>query len=240
MINHVPHLTSLILSLDFRPSTLPYMFQQDPQHFLITCAANILPHLYLETIGTFDFHLLRSARYVALSPHPTFNGFPLLNIASVTALTPLLFQITVVMIDFDTLLDHFQSSHSLLEEILTSQEGLRFGDICFALPWCTLNMQHVSLTHLKSLISDNCFQPEGMPSDAASSSTTILIIFLSDAKHTTIQHIHLCLVVSHIGYNLYDQDGILPSSCLLKRTWQRQGRGMTQARILVGCILTPC
>ena len=114
------------------------------------------------------------------------------------------------MIPFDILLDCLQSLHSLLEEILTSQEGLHLRDIRFVLPWCTLNMQCLSLTYLKSLISDNCFKPEEMPSDAASSSTTILTVFLSDAKHTTIQHVHLSLVVHRIGCNLYDQSGILP------------------------------
>ena len=68
-------------------------------------------------------------------------------------------------------------------------------------------MQHVSLTYLKSLVSDNCFQPEGMLSDAVSSSTAILIVFLS--KHMTIQHVHLGLVVHSVCCNLYDQSGIL-------------------------------
>ena len=94
--------------------------------------------------------------------------------------------------------------------MLASQEGLCFRDMCFVLLWCTLNMQHVSLMYLKSLISDNSFQPEGMPSDAVSSSTTILIVFPTDAKHTTIQQVHLSLVVCCVSCNLYDQDGILP------------------------------
>ena len=69
----------------------------------------------------------------------------------------------MAMIDFDTLLDFLQSSHYLLEEMLTSQGGLYFRDICFVLLWCTLNMQCVSLTYPKGLLSDNCFQPEGSP-----------------------------------------------------------------------------
>ena len=94
--------------------------------------------------------------------------------------------------------------------MLTSQEGLHFGDICFALPQCTLNMQRISLTYLKSLIIDNCFQPEGMPSDAVSGSMAILRVFLSDEQLMTIQHVHLGLVVCRISCILYDQDGILP------------------------------
>ena len=92
-------------------------------------------------------------------------------------------------------------------------------------PRHTLNMQHVSFMYLKSLISDNCFQPEGMPSDAASSSTTILIVFLSDAKHMTIQHIHLSLVVHRVGCNLYDQDGILPFIKSIEEDLERYDMG---------------
>ena len=116
----------------------------------------------------------------------------------------------MVLIDFNTLLDHLQSTHSLPNEMLTSQEGLHFRDICFAPPQCILNKQCISLTYLKSLISDNCFQPEGMSSDAGSGSTAILIVFLSDEQHTAIQHVHISLVVRSVSCNLYDQDGILP------------------------------
>ena len=116
----------------------------------------------------------------------------------------------MALIDFNTLLDHLQSPLSLPNEMLTSQEALHFGDIHFVLLWRTLNMQHVLLMYLKSLVSDNCFQPEGIPSDAASGSTAILIVFLSDKQHTAIQHIHIGLVVCCISCNLYDHDGILP------------------------------
>ena len=116
----------------------------------------------------------------------------------------------MALIDFNTLLDHLQSPQSLPNEMLTSQEGLYFGDIHFAPLQCTLNMQCISLTYLKSLISDNCSQLEGMPFDAVSGSTAILIVFLSDEQHMAIQQVHIGLVVHHIGCNLYDQDGILP------------------------------
>ena len=117
----------------------------------------------------------------------------------------------MALIDFNMLLDCLQSPYSLPGEMLTSQEGLCFRDICFVLLWCTLNMQCISLTYLKSLISDNCFQPEGMPSDAVSGSMEILIVFLSDEQHTTIQHVHLSLVVCCVSCILYDQNGILSS-----------------------------
>ena len=115
-----------------------------------------------------------------------------------------LLQMAMVLIDLNTLLDHLQSLYSLPGEMLTSQEGLCFRDICFVPLQNTLNMQCISLMYLKSLIRDNCFQPEGMPSDAVSGSTAILIVFLSGEWHTTIQHIYLSLVVHHVGCNLYD------------------------------------
>ena len=133
--------------------------------------------------------------------------------ASVTTLTTFCFfllQMAMALIYFNTLLDHLQNPDSLPDEMLTSQEGLHFRDICFVPLWCTLNIQHISLTYLKSLISDNCFQPEGTPSDAVSGSMAILIVFLSDEQHTTIQHVHLSLMVCCVSCNLYDQDGILP------------------------------
>ena len=91
-------------------------------------------------------------------------------------------------------------------------------------------MQHISLRYLKSLISDNCFQPEEMPSD-----TTILVVFFSDAKHTTIQHIHLSLVVCHISCNLYGQSEILPFIMFiekdLEKARQRHDEGRDPGRV---------
>ena len=92
--------------------------------------------------------------------------------------------------------------------MLTSQEGLCLGDICFVPLQHTLNMQCISLMYLNSLVSDNCFQPEGTPSDAVSGSTAILIALLSDEQHMAIQHVHISLVVHGVGCNL--QHGILP------------------------------
>ena len=131
----------------------------------------------------------------------------------------------MALIDFNTLLDCLQGPHSLPNEMLTSQEGLCFRDIHFVLPWHALNMQHISLMYLGSLISDNCFQPEGMPFDAVSGFTAILIVFLSDEQHTAIQHVHISLVVRCVSCNLYDQDGILPFINSieedLKKAWEK-------------------
>ena len=130
------------------------MFQQQPQCFLITCMANILPHPFLETIGASDFHSLRSARYVAHSPHLTFNGFPLLSICLCDCVNPPLFcffllQIAMAMINFYTLLDCLQSSHSSGGDII--QPG---GSLLQRHPLCTavVHSQHaVHLPHIFKL-----------------------------------------------------------------------------------------
>ena len=53
----------------------------------------------------------------------------------------------MVLIQFETLLEHLKSSHDIPAGILTSQEGIHYSDICFMLPCNTLKMQHIpSLT----------------------------------------------------------------------------------------------
>ena len=46
--------------------------------------------------------------------------------------------------------------------------------------------------------------------DVVSNCTTILVVFLLDDQHEAIQHIHIGLVVHHIGCILYEQKAILP------------------------------
>ena len=116
----------------------------------------------------------------------------------------------MAMISFSSLCKHLQSPHSLPSDLLMGQEGLHFRDVCFVLLWCTLNMQCIPLTYLKSLVSEDSFQPEGTTMDVVSNSTAILIVFLLDDQHETIQHIHIGLMVLCIGYTLYKQKAILP------------------------------
>ena len=93
---------------------------------------------------------------------------------------------------------------------MTVYEALCFRDIHFVLLQHTLNMQWVSLIYLKSLVADNAFQPEGIKPDTHSHTMAILIIFLSDKEHQSIEHVHISLVVQHEECCLYMQDGILP------------------------------
>ena len=72
----------------------------------------------------------------------------------------------MAMLSFELLLDHLQSPESLPQDIMTGYKALCLGDIHFALLQCTLNMQQVSLIYLKSLITENAFQPEGIKLDS--------------------------------------------------------------------------
>ena len=113
-------------------------------------------------------------------------------------------------LNFKCLLDCLQSPESLPQDMMTSYEAFCFGDIHFALPQCTLNMQQVSLTYLKSLVNDNVFQPDGIKLNVYSGTTAILIVFLSSEEHQGIEHMHISLVVHCKECCLYMQDGILP------------------------------
>ena len=115
----------------------------------------------------------------------------------------------MAMISFSILQEHLQSLHTFPSDLLTSQEGLHFRDVCFVPLQHTLKMQHILLIYLKILVSKNSFLPEGMTMDVASNSTAILIVFLSDDQHKAIQHIHIGLVVHLIGSILYEQNTIL-------------------------------
>ena len=109
---------------------------------------------------------------------------------------------------FSTMLDCLQSAHSLLSGLLTGQEGLHYRDICYLPLQHTLKMQHVPYTYFTSLVHENYFQPEGMTIDAASHTTAILLVFLSDDQHKTIEYIHIGLVVRCTGYQLYNEKAI--------------------------------
>ena len=66
----------------------------------------------------------------------------------------------------------------------------------------------VSFTYFTSLVCENHFQPEGKTMDAASHTTAILLVFLSDDQHETIEYVHSGLVVHHASCQLYEQKSI--------------------------------
>ena len=119
----------------------------------------------------------------------------------------------MALISFTTMLEHLQSLHSLLANLLTDPEGLHYGDVHYMLLQHTLKMQHVPYTYFTSLIQENNFQLEGVPMDVASHTTTILLVFLSDDQLQTIEYVHIGLVVCHAGCQLYEQKTI---PCFIK------------------------
>ena len=106
------------------------------------------------------------------------------------------------------MLEHLQSPHSLPGDLLTNLEGLHYGDMFYMLLQCTLKMQCMPYTYFTSLILENNFQPEGMPMDMTSHTTTILLVFLSDNQFQTIEYVHIGLVVCHASCQLYEQKAI--------------------------------
>ena len=113
-------------------------------------------------------------------------------------------------LSFQHLLQHIQSQESIPQEMLSSNDGLHFGDIHFALLWHSLDMQQVSLTYLKSLIGVNAFQSIGYKDDMYSNSMAILIVFLSDEQLEEVKHVHIGLVVHCMASSLAAQAGIFP------------------------------
>ena len=103
------------------------------------------------------------------------------------------------------MLEHLQSPHSLLGNLLTSLEGLHYGDMRYMPLQCTLKMQCMPYTYFTSLIWENNFQPEGIPMDAASHTIIILLVFLSDDQLQTIKYVHIGLVVHCAGCQLNEQ-----------------------------------
>ena len=146
----------------------------------------------------------------------------------------------MAIISFSTLHEHLQSPHSLPNDLLTGQEGLCFRDVHFALLQCTLHMQCIPLTYLKSLVSEDSFQPEGMTIDVASNSTAILMVFLSDDQHDAIEHIHIRLVVHCIGCTLYKQKAILPFIQPIKEDLEKAKLKQASAGIQARHALIPC
>ena len=110
----------------------------------------------------------------------------------------------MALIKFNTMLDHLQSSHSLLSELLSSQEGLHYADMHYMPLQHMLKMQHVPYNYFVNLVWENNFQLVGTTMDDASNTTTILLVFMSDNQLQTIEYVHIGLVVCHAGRQLYN------------------------------------
>ena len=133
-----------------------------------------------------------------------------LPLHAIIHVNPFLISFQMAAMPFNHVLDRLQSKHSLLKDLLKGYEGLHFSDICYVPPQRSLQMQQVSLTYLLNTVESNAFQPEGSTVSSISSSTAILIVFLSDAELQGVEHIHVGLIVCHTDCKPYDHSGIPP------------------------------
>ena len=105
---------------------------------------------------------------------------------------------------------HLQSKASILDDMLSSQDCLHFGNICLAPLQHSLHIQWVFLSYLKVLIEHKALQLEGYYKNLYSHSMAIFLVFLSDDMLTAIKHMHIGLVAHHVSSDLFSQSGILP------------------------------
>ena len=115
----------------------------------------------------------------------------------------------MVLIPFETLLEHLQSSYMIPNGILTRQEGLHYGHICFMLPHYTLQMQHVPFSYFTSMVDDNIFHPPKYQPKDDSGTTAILLVYAMNNELTSIEYIHIRLVIHWAGSQVYEPRSIL-------------------------------
>ena len=114
----------------------------------------------------------------------------------------------MALILFETILECLQSPHSLPGGILSGQEGLHYRDVHY-MPMChTFLMQHVPYHYFNNMAQNHAFQPVKAVLKDASDTTTILLVFVSDDQLTSIEHVHIRLVVHHISSQIYEPKAI--------------------------------
>ena len=117
-------------------------------------------------------------------------------------------QVTMALIPFETMLEHLQSPHLLPGGILSGQEGLHHGDVHYMPMHRILLMQHVPYQYFNNMVQDHTFQPVKAILKDASDTTAILLVFISDDQLTSIVHVHIGLIVCHIGSQIYEPKAI--------------------------------
>ena len=105
----------------------------------------------------------------------------------------------MALIPFETMLEHLQSPNSLPGGILSGQEGLHYGDVCYMPMHPMLLMQCIPYHYFNNLAQDHAFQPVKAVLTDASNTTVILLVFVSNDQLTSIVHAHIRLIVCHIG-----------------------------------------
>ena len=115
----------------------------------------------------------------------------------------------MALIPFErSMLEHLKSPHSLPGGILSGQEGLHYGDVCCMPMLRMLLMQHIPYHYFNNMAQDHTFQPVKAVLKDASDTTAILLVFVSDDQLMSIEHVHIRLIVHHIGSQIYEPKAI--------------------------------
>ena len=110
----------------------------------------------------------------------------------------------MALIPFETILKHLQSPNSLPGEILSGQEGLHYRDMHYMPMLCMFLMQHILYHYFNNMAQDHAFQPVKAVLKDASDTIAILLVFISDDQLTSIEHVHIGLIVHHISSQIYE------------------------------------
>ena len=114
----------------------------------------------------------------------------------------------MALIPSETMLKCLQSPHSLPGGILSGQEGLHYRDVCYMPVHCMLLMQHIPYHYFNNMVQDHAFQPVKAVLKDASDTTAILLVFVLDGQMTSIEHVHIRLMVHHTGSQIYEPKSI--------------------------------
>ena len=117
-------------------------------------------------------------------------------------------QVTMALIPFKTMLECLQSPHSLPGGILSGQEGLHYGDVCYVPMSHMLLMQCILFDYLNNMVQDHTFQPVKAVLKDATNTTTILLVLLSDNQMTSIEHVNIGLMVRCTSSQIYEPKSI--------------------------------
>ena len=114
----------------------------------------------------------------------------------------------MALIPFKKLLKHLQYSAAIPNRILTCQEGLHYGDICFMPQRRTLKMQCIPFPYFCHVVDGNAFALLKCELKDVSSTTTILLVYTTSADLTFIEYVHIGLVVCHAGSQVHEPKSI--------------------------------
>ena len=114
----------------------------------------------------------------------------------------------MALIPFEKLQEHLWDSAEIPKGILSGQEGLHYGDICFMLQHRTLKMQCIPFLYFCNMVDDNTFTPPKCEWKDTSSTTAILLVYTTSTDLTSIKYVHIGLNVCQVGSQVYEPKSI--------------------------------